>query len=154
MLVFIRLLPETVTQNDLRRFISQALKPSWLTLLAPQGRIKSTEIRKTTYGQPLSVEYHGIVDIEPAKAAMAVIHKLNRTALKGRDVEVRKYYHRSPLRDRRIALRGMTDAPAGERRHQDRRRSHMITERVHTAGPLQSGQATPPATQSEAYPSS
>ena len=154
MLVFIRLLPESVTQNDLRKFVNKALRSPWLGLFGSQGKSKSTEIRKITYRQTLSVEYHGIVEIEPAKAAAAVIRKLNRSPLKGRDVEVRKYYQRSPLRDHRTQ-QGEAAAFRAEnnRRRHDRRRVDMITERVHTAGALQSGHSVPVHTHTELFTS-
>ena len=143
MLVFIRLLPESVTPNDLRKFVSKAMRSPWATFFAPQGKIRSTEIRKITYRQGLSVEYHGVIDIEPAKAAAAVIRKLNRAPLKGRDVEVRKYYQRSPLRDRREQQNRAKDFPSENRRRSDRRRIDMINERVNMAGVLQSGHPAP-----------
>jgi hypothetical protein len=131
-LVFIRLLPESVTQNELRRFVSNGLRSRWLIAFPVSGKIRSVEIRKFTNGTSRSVEYHGIVDIEPAKAAVKAIRKLNRTLLKGKEVEVRKYYQRSVLRDRRIAMGART--PSDERRKRDRRRGSMVMERVSVSG--------------------
>lgn len=135
MLVFIRLLPESVTQNDLRKFVGKAIRSPWQSLFFPSSRICSTEIRKLSNIMNHSVEYHGLVDIEPAKAAVKVIRKLNRTPLKGKEVEVRKYYQRSVLRDRR------GEKAAGpysdDRRRQDRRREAMLAERVSMSGPLE-----------------
>lgn len=134
MLVFIRLLPESVTQSDLRKFVSRAMRSYWSSLFFPSSRIRSTEIRKCSNSTNHSVEYHGIVDIEPAKAAVKAIRKLNRRSLKGKEVEVRKYYQRSALRDRRID--DAEDIPTGERRRQDRRRQAMHIERVPISGRL------------------
>lgn len=138
MLVFIRLLPESVTQSDLRKFVGRTIRSSWLHWLLPQARIHSTEIRKFTNEQTRSIEYHAVVDIEPAKAAMAAIRKLNHTPLKGKEVEVRKYFHRSPLRDRREALQ-TEDAQTDERRRRDRRRESLRVERVSISGAWQIG---------------
>lgn len=135
-LVFIRLLPEAVTQSDLRKFVRNAIRPSWLNPFAPQSRIHSTEIRKLSNHATLSVEYHGVVEIESAKAAVAAINKLNRTSLKGKEVEVRKYFQRSPQRDRR---EGVTESSPVNRRKQDRRREAMTAERVVRSGPLELG---------------
>lgn len=134
MLIFIRLLPESVTQNDLRKFVDKAMRPHWSNLFFPSSRIRSTEIRKFTNSQNHSVEYHGIVDIEPAKAAVRVIRKLNRTPLKGKEVEVRKYYQRSALRDRRDEK--AQAFASDERRRRDRRREAMAMERVAISGQL------------------
>jgi len=136
-LVFIRLLPESVTQSDLRKFVRNALRPSWLNPFSSQSRIQATEIRKLCNRATLSVEYHGVVEIESAKAAVAAIHKLNRTSLKGKVVEVRKYFQRSLQRDRR---EGVPELLSANRRKQDRRREGMTVERVARSGPLEIGQ--------------
>ena len=135
MLVFIRLLPESVTKNDLRKFIGKAIDSPWQSLFPPSNRIRSTEMRKLSNGQSHSVEYHGIVDIEPAKGAVKAIRKLHRTPLKGKEVEVRKYYQRSSLRDRRNKQQEVS--PTDERRRHDRRRASLLVESVWISGPLE-----------------
>jgi hypothetical protein len=131
--IFIRLLPDDVSQSDLRHFVSDALHRSWF-VRSSNGQIVAVEIRKLTNSETYSTEYHGIVDVEPAKAAMQAIQKLNRNNLKGKDVEVRKFFQRSDLRDRRRHL--SDEAISEERRKRDRRRSHMQEERVHRSGAL------------------
>lgn len=135
MLVFIRLLPESVTQNDLLQFVGKAVRSPMQSLFSPSHRIHSIEIRKLSSSTNHTVEFHGIVDIEPAKAAVKAIRKLNRTSLKGKEVEVRKFYQRSALRDRRINQ--VNGAPSDDRRKRDRRREGMIAERVSISGPIE-----------------
>jgi hypothetical protein len=94
------------------------------------------EIRKLVNRATGSVEYHGLVDIEPAKGAVTAIRKLHLTPLKGKTVEVRKYYKRSPLRDRRE--RG-DEGVAENRRKRDRRRPNLMAESVTISGPLRAG---------------
>ena len=134
MLIFIRLLPESVTQSELRKFVGRVVQSPWQNLLYPATRIESIEIRKITSTLQQSVEYHGIIDIEPAKLALKVIRKLHRTPLKGKEVEVRKYYQRSALRDRRTTQQSVP--PGSERRRQDRRRVGLMRERVMVSGRL------------------
>ena len=136
MLVFIRLLPMSVTQHDLRKFLGKALRPSWRNLFFTRGTVRSTEIRKFSNHANDSVEYHGIVEIEPAKGAVRAIRKLNRTRLKDREVEVRKYYQRSALRDRRS---GEMDYIGEDRRKRDRRRWDMESEHVPISRRLEPG---------------
>jgi hypothetical protein len=131
--IFVRLLPEAVSQSDLRHFVSEGLHPNWFGFSA-NGQILAMEIRKLTNRETFSTEYHGIVDIEPAKAAMHAIQKLNRHSLRGKDVEVRKFYQRSALRDRRQHQEG--EGISEERRKKDRRRDNMLEERVHRSGAL------------------
>ncbi|MGD8930934.1 MAG: hypothetical protein PVI52_00090 [Chromatiales bacterium] len=95
------------------------------------------EIRKLVNRATGSVEYHGVVDIEPAKGAVRAIRKLNLTPLKGKTVEVRKYYKRSPLRDRREG--GSQEATSANRRKRDRRRPNLAEESVTISGPLRAG---------------
>jgi hypothetical protein len=136
-LIFIRLLPEAVTQGELRRFVEKAINSRWRSLLATRSKIHKAEIRKLVNQTTGSVEYHGLVDIEPAKRALAAIHKLNHAPLKGKTVEVRKYYQRSPLRDRREGFG--SDAAADNRRKRDRRRANLLAESVTISGPLRAG---------------
>jgi hypothetical protein len=134
-LIFIRLLPESVTQSELRKFVGRVVHSPWHSLLYPATRIQSIEITKITSTLQQSVEYHGIIDIEPAKLALKVIRKLHRAPLKGKQVEVRKYYQRSALRDRR--KNQQTAPPSGsDRRRQDRRRVGLMRERVTISGRL------------------
>ncbi len=137
MLIFIRLLPESVTQGELRKFVEKAMHSPWRSLFFSHSKIHTAEIRKLVNRATGSVEYHGIVDIEPAKGAVAAIRRLDRTPLRGKTVEVRKYYQRSPLRDRRGG------EAAGEssdnRRKRDRRRPNLVAESVTISGPLRPG---------------
>jgi RNA recognition motif-containing protein len=136
MRIFIRLLPESVTQSDLRRFVEKAIHSPWQPLLLRRSKIHSTEIRMLVNRATGSVEYHGLVDVEPAKRAAVAIRKLNQTPLKGKAVEVRKYYERSALRDRRG---GDMAAASSNRRKRDRRRENLVAESVNISGPLRAG---------------
>jgi RNA recognition motif-containing protein len=138
MLIFIRLLPESVTQGELRRFVEKAIHSPWRNLFLARSKIRMAEIRKLVNRATGSVEYHGLVDIEPAKGAVTAIRKLHLTPLKGKTVEVRKYYKRSPLRDRRE--RGnKNEAVFENRRKRDRRRQNLVAESVTISGPLRAG---------------
>ena len=137
MLIFIRLLPEAVTQGELRRFVEKAVHSPWRILFFYRCKIQMAEIRKLVNRATGSVEYHGVVDIEPAKGAAMAIRKLNLTPLKGKTVEVRKYYKRSSLRDRRES--GVPEEASANRRKRDRRRQNVVAESVTISGPLRPG---------------
>lgn len=136
MLIFIRLLPESITHTDLRRFADKAIQSTWLNLFHPPIQINSIEIRKITNTQTHSAEYHGVIDIEPAKMAAKAIRKLHRTPLKRKEVEVRKFFQRSTLRDRRRQTQSQVAPTIEERRRQDRRRPGLVTEQVSVSGRL------------------
>jgi hypothetical protein len=137
MLIFIRLLPESVTQGELRRFVEKAIRSPWRRLPFSRNKIQMAEIRKLVNRATGSVEYHGLVDVEPAKGAVKAIRKLNLTPLKGKTVEVRKYYKRSPLRDRREG--GAAEGTSANRPRRDRRRPNLVAESVTISGPLRAG---------------
>ena len=136
MLIFIRLLPESVTQGELRRFVEKAIHSPWRSLFFARSKIRMAEIRKLVNRATGSVEYHGLVDVEPAKGAVTAIRKLHLTPLKGKTVEVRKYYKRSPLRDRREQG---NEEVSENRRKRDRRRPNLVAESVTISGPLRAG---------------
>ncbi|MEN8177848.1 MAG: hypothetical protein ABFS39_04435 [Pseudomonadota bacterium] len=71
-----------------------------------------------------TVEYHGLISIEPEKTCLALVDKLNGALLFGKRVEVRPYVKRSTYKDRRRLFADLELLPA-ERRSQDRRRSFL-----------------------------
>jgi len=143
MLVFIRMIPESVTTDDLRHFINKGMGFVWNNIFRRQGTIASTSIFKTTNPKTDSVEYHGMVDIQPATSAQAAIRKLNRTHLKGRPVEIRKYFRRSPLRDRRTGQPYREHESFNDLREKDRRRCGVDSSELRRKHPLDHfGEAT------------
>ncbi|MCW8890947.1 MAG: RNA-binding protein [Sedimenticola sp.] len=132
--VFIRRLPNSTTRLDLMQFISSALKPKWYLLqFAPLGNLMHCDICRIDDPLNKQVEYHGIVQIEPPSAAIAVIKQLNGEYFKSKKVEVRKFFRRSINRDRRRLAPHLTPSSLTDQRKQDRRRPHIHTELL-TAG--------------------
>jgi len=68
-----------------------------------------------------------LVEVQPAKAAMLAIEELDDTELKGARIGVRRYQHRSPLRDRRKSPSNV-DGP--DSRQDERRRKNLRIELV------------------------
>jgi len=134
MLIFIRLIPYSIKEKDLRWFVLNALCSPWRRLLRRWGNIRSVRIIKITDQGTLSIEYHGLVNVEPARLADAAIKKLNHTELGGRSVQVRKFQKRSGYRDRRGQDPGMEGLAIHNRRQKDRRRDSLSTEGVRVAG--------------------
>ncbi|HEB95735.1 MAG TPA: RNA-binding protein [Sedimenticola thiotaurini] len=136
MLVFIREIPESVTRQDLRHFVGEAFRSPWNRLFGRKGEIRELDILKITDEETQTVEYHGLVDIEPSKSAMLAIRRLNKSRLLGRSVDVRRYWIRSTYRDRRGQPQGAEELSLPERRMRDRRRPRLREERVHVSGPV------------------
>ncbi len=126
MWLFIRRIRYTTTRKQLERFIARGLQHHWLFIPLPsKAHIKRCEILQITNGQGHEAEFHGLVDIEPASAAQAAIEKLDGKELKGKAVQIRKFFRRSYLRDRRQGFGRRNGQQNEERRQQDRRRPNI-----------------------------
>ena len=125
MWIFLRQIPKgAATRDELGRFVSRSLQPSWLSFLsAPSAKIKRCEILQIVNPETQSTEYHCLVQINPSTAAPLVIKRLNGRKLQGKPVEVRKFFRRSPLRDRRRSISGREASL--ENRRGDRRRDGL-----------------------------
>ena len=143
MLVFIRMIPKSVTCNELSHFVHRGVDSLRTRFLGKQGSVDSVSIKRFTNQETQSVEYHGIVNIEPAASAQAAIRRLNRTTLKGVPVEVRKFYQRSPMRDRRRNQSDMDAASFENLRKGDRRRNLLDIDPVYRSGAVKAGNAIP-----------
>ena len=124
MWVFLRQIPKGTTRDELGRFVSKGLKPSWMLFqLFQQAKVKRCEVLQIFNTDTRSTEYHGLVLIDPSKAALPVIERLNGREFKGKTIEVRKYFRRSSHRDRR---RTLSERKASlENRRVDRRRDGL-----------------------------
>ncbi len=143
MLVFIRFLPKSVTIGDLRHFVNNSVRSFWSRHFGRQGTITGILIIKVTNPKTHSIEYHGMVNIQPIKSAQAAIRNLNWTILKGVPVEVREFFHRSPLLDRRKGQSDIEHESFNDLRKRDRRRSHLSLEPVAVSESIKAGDAIP-----------
>ena len=123
--IFLRQIPKGATTHDeLGRFVSKSLRPSWLSFLpAPSTKIKRCEILQIVNPETHSTEYHCLVQINSSTAAPLVIKRLNGHKLQGKPIEARKFFRRSALRDRRRTISGREASL--ENRRGDRRRDGL-----------------------------
>lgn len=134
MLVFIRMLPESATLTDLAQLVDRSMQRPWSGLFRNRGNYDKLRILKITDRDKGSTEYHGLLEIEPAEAALAAIRRLNNLRLNGQLLQARRYFRRSPYLDRRGQMPGSEELKFMNRRTGDRRRSHLEIESVDTAG--------------------
>ena len=134
MLVFIRKIPMAVTCDELHGFVYQGMSSFGTRFFGKQGTINELEILKFTNEDTRSVEYHGLVDIEPATSADTAIMRLNQAFLNGAPVEVREFIDRSPSRDRRNSQTKTEISMLKNLRMGDRRRSRLTIEPVSVSG--------------------
>jgi hypothetical protein len=139
--IFIRRLPEGTTRRDIQDFVLPALKPRWrLFGSRTAGKLSKVAILRIHDSNTGTVEFHGLIRIEPAMEGLAVIHRLNGTLLKSKRVEVRKYYRRSAARDRRRLEGESLPAHIQEQRKRDRRRHTLQTQILFAGGASQDAQ--------------
>lgn len=130
--IFIRRLPKSTTRLDLIQFAAEALEPHWHLLeFSPIGRLRGCEIIRIADELQDNVEYHGIIHVEPQKAGLAVIDRLNGTFLNNKKVDVRQFHQRSAQHDRRRHQPQPLPVEISEQRKRDRRRPQLVFNNLH-----------------------
>jgi RNA recognition motif-containing protein len=120
-MLFLRGLPLEVTRKEIKAFVQGAIRGSDRRSFALKAAVCNCSILRITDPATGDSQLHGLVEVQPARAAMLAIEELNGKPLNGVRVEVRRYHHRSPLRDRRKAppAAGTSDNRQGERRRRN-----------------------------------
>lgn len=138
-MLFFRDLPPDVSRRDLRMFVSSGLRESGVRGNPLVQVCGNCSILRVFDPATRATEYHGFVEVKPARVAMMAIGILNGRPLRGTPVEVRRYRQRSPLNERRAAgshlpSRGELELAGQIRR--DRRRPNLQIDLVETTPAL------------------
>jgi hypothetical protein len=122
-MLFVRGLPEDVSGKELKHFIQTAVRELDSRPFSLKATVCNCNIVCVSDREDDSRNYHGLVEVQPAKAAIDAIGALNGRELRGHKIEVRRYQHRSPLRDQRDEPAGYTGESADlyERRRRNLR---------------------------------
>lgn len=122
MMVFLRGLPEGLKRKELKAFVQASVRSRDDHSFYLKAKVCNCAILRITDRSNGDVEHHGLVEVQPARAAIRAIDELNGTVLKGTRIQVRRYRHRSPLRDggTNTFVQEQTDS-----RPQERRRSNL-----------------------------
>ena len=130
MWIFLRQIPKGITCKELDKFVCKGRQPFGMFFpLASHVKIKRCEILRIFNPGAKITEYHGLIQIEPVKAALPLIERLNGRELQGKPIEVRKYYRRLSYLDRRIIFSEREERQ--ESRRQDRRRDRLTSRVLH-----------------------
>lgn len=119
MWVIIQQISPATTNQELSRFISRRLgRRGWLrTSLGKHSGLKSHSILRMTDRVTGIVECHGLAELADDRPEEETLKSLNGHRLNGRQVAVRKYYHRSgSARAKELAA---LPGGIGERRRSD-----------------------------------
>lgn len=132
-MLFLRGLPQDLTSRELKSYVQAAVRdpnPRAFAFTAAVGNCSILRLTDRTTG---ASELHGLVEVQPAMAAMRAIEELNGKELKGVAIEVRRYHHRSLLRDRRqdqVPFGNADTVEDADNRRQERRRRNLKIELV------------------------
>lgn len=130
-LLFLRGLPHDLTCRELKSFVQAAVRDPNPRAFTVTAAVCDCSILRLTDRTTGISELHGLVEVQPAKAAIRAIEELNGRELKGVVIEVRRYHHRSLLRERRQDQAPFANGNGGEgsettdNRQQERRRRNL-----------------------------
>lgn len=120
--VFLRRIPANTKHSEISEFFTPVLKNGFFR---KSGRILNIEILTLRDTRTGTIEFHGLVALDPEWAVHRALNELKERRLNGRYVLVRPYYHRSWYND----PRQHRDQPASgfiEKRKGDRRRGKFL----------------------------
>jgi RNA recognition motif-containing protein len=127
MMLFVGRLPTNVTRKELKAFIQRTLRRSGEGRFLLKSNVSNCSILRLTDRTNGTCEHYGLVEIQPAKAGMRVVECLNGKDFKGAPIEVRRYHHRSLLRERRQARNATAESDG---RSKERRRRTLTIDMV------------------------
>lgn len=124
MIIFIRKIPANTKLSELIAFVEPTVKGG---LFRKGGVIRDAKVLALRDLRLRTLEFHGLVTVEPDKIALRAIKKLKGKRFKGKFVVVRQYFERDWHNDRRGQGQQDTNNPNGsERRVTDRRRGKEL----------------------------
>jgi hypothetical protein len=116
-MLFVKGLPESITDRELKMQFQHLTGPRWRSYLAGCGSIGVCDIIRVTNHETGEVEFHGLVEVQPAKLALRAIRELHGSKIRGHSIEVHRYQQRSPLRGKySYNVEMEADNPRDERR--------------------------------------
>lgn len=137
MVIFIRKIPANTKLSEIIGFIEPAIKGG---LFRKSGKIRGAKILALRDMRLRTLEFHGLVTVEPDAVGLRAIKKLKGRRFKGKFVIVRQYFQRDWHNDPRQNRERQGDGISIERRTFDRRRGkdleiiQDISERFSNAG--------------------
>jgi hypothetical protein len=122
MLIFFRNIPASSRSADFYKFIRPVMGNGFLPAFK-KGRIVNAKIVSLLNTDTNTMEYHGLVRIEPDNVAQKVIKRLNRKPFKGVRINIREYHSRTWHNDPRTGL--SSTKKLNNFRQRDRRRRNV-----------------------------
>ena len=139
-LLFVRNLPYNVSRRDLKQLIQWELKKAGIRGLPLMSTCANCSILRITDPATGTQEYHGLVEMQPARIALQAISILNGKEIAGTPMEVRRYRHRSAWGEHGSGHYGDS---AGKRVTHERRRPNLKVELVDATPSVEAINRTP-----------
>jgi hypothetical protein len=121
MILFLRKISATTHYDDIASLIEPVLKGGLLS--RRKGQIRNVQMLIIKDNARSTLEYHGLVTVEPDEIAEKVIEKLSKRLFQGRVIEVRPYIYRSWKNDPRTNKQPPNFVLICERKGDRRRRN-------------------------------
>ena len=132
MIVLIPELPAQVTPASLYRYLTSCMEKVWLLpVFRRRGRLEKCEILRIRDPANDEVEYQGLAYVDNEMTGEALIKLIANCRLQGQALSPRVYFSRSNRKERRMRSTQPGELAIVDRRRADRRREHLVIERVH-----------------------
>ena len=146
-------LPSGISRKDLKNFVLEAVDQVRRTSVRITPTISDCTIVRLTDTATGSINHQGLVSVRPAKLALSIIDKLQRTPLNGAYIKVSRYRHSSFDVNTGTSTNSMSNLLGGERAATGTTGMHLrldlvpdtgLDGRVQTAAPSKAAQVTAP----------
>ena len=109
--LFLRDLPSDLSRRELKTFVTGRLKDAGIRGTLLLNVCSNCSILKITDLANGQQEFHGLVEIQPARIAVQALEALNGAMLGGKPLQVRRYRHRSPWGEHQVRRGENAGAP-------------------------------------------
>lgn len=126
MKIFLRCHGQAMSRDTLLRFVRKGLRGPWYAGFRELGEIGSCLIVRVMDLSGRQIEYHGLVEVRPARLGWQVMQRLNGRRLMGQQVQARKWFDRTSQGADRRRLEGLQAYPMDQDRRRDTDRRRMV----------------------------
>jgi len=142
-MLFLRNLPPNVARRDLKTFVVAQLRQAGIRGSFLLNLCANCSILRMTDPDRGTVEYHGLVEVQPARIAMQAIAVLNGKCIGNTPIEVRRYRQRSPWGERRNRIDSQGDGTLVAEPLRERRRPNLKIDLVDATPALEEAHELP-----------
>jgi len=109
MKILIAHIPSQIQRQELMDLVESSVRPTWLPFVKLNGTVAKCKMIRILDLDTGGIEYHGLIDIYPERAAQRAIRKLNNRPLNGHRLTARRWV------DRTLMVAGEKRLPKGQK---------------------------------------